>query len=147
VTLGNRKIELSIWDTAGQEAYRGLTAQYYRDAQIALIVFDLANPATMTSVREWNTSLQQANTEEVLVVLVGNKSDLPNRVIDLETGEEAAAQIGAFYRETSALSGYGVSEVFEDVCEEYIRRHPTDVNPVHRADLIISGSEERGGCC
>jgi small GTP-binding protein len=147
VHLGNRTIELNIWDTAGQEVYRGLTTQYYRDAKIGLIVFDLSNEATMKSITEWNSSLRDANQDEVLVVLIGNKLDLPNRKVPPESGEELAAQIGAFYRETSALTGKGVSEVFEDVCEEYIRKNAHSADARVRPDLTLTATEEKNGCC
>jgi small GTP-binding protein len=147
VHLGNRIIELSIWDTAGQEAYRSLTSQYYRDAKIGLIVFDLTNESTTKSVCDWNTNLRQANTDEILVVLVGNKLDLPNRQVSRDSGEELAGMIGAFYRETSALTGNGVSEVFEDVCEEYVRRNPMAADVRQRADLTVPQEIEKEWCC
>ena len=124
VKLGKTDIDLLIWDTAGQEAYRGLTSQYYRDAKVALIVFDLTNPSTLNSVTEWHQRLTDANRESVVCVLVGNKSDLPNRQVSQEQGEAVANEIKALYRETSAFTGKGISEVFEDVCEEYLRLHP-----------------------
>lgn len=127
VKLGKTDIDLLIWDTAGQEAYRGLTSQYYRDAKVALIVFDLTNPATLNSVTEWHQRLTDANRESVVCVLVGNKSDLPNRQVSQEQGEAVASEIKALYRETSAFTGKGISEVFEDVCEEYLRLHPGQV--------------------
>ena len=127
VKLGKTDIDLLIWDTAGQEAYRGLTSQYYRDAKVALIVFDLTNPATLNSVTEWHQRLTDANRESVVCVLVGNKNDLPNRQVSQEQGEAVAAEIKALYRETSAFTGKGISEVFEDVCEEYLRLHPNQV--------------------
>lgn len=76
VKLGKNTIDLLIWDTAGQEAYRGLTSQYYRDAKIALIVFDLTNPTTLNSVTEWHSRICEANPSPFITVLVGNKSDL-----------------------------------------------------------------------
>lgn len=143
VKLGKVDIDLLIWDTAGQEAYRGLTSQYYRDAKIALIVFDLTNPATLNSVSDWKQRLVDANSDPVQIMLVGNKSDLPDRQISQEQGEAAANQIQALYRETSALSGKGINEVFEDICEEYIKAHPVITNE----KSSLQPSKEKNGCC
>jgi GTPase SAR1 family protein len=112
-----------------------------------LIVYDLSNESTIQSVTTWNTNLREANSDDVLVVLVANKLDLPNRKVSRESGEELAAQIGASYRETSALTGNGVSEVFEDVCEEYLRRNARAVDTRQRADLALNDTGERPACC
>ncbi|EAY10048.1 small GTP-binding protein, putative [Trichomonas vaginalis G3] len=149
VKLGKTDIDLLIWDTAGQEAYRGLTSQYYRDAKVALIVFDLTNPATLNSVTEWHQRLTDANRESVVCVLVGNKSDLPNRQVSQEQGEAVANEIKALYRETSAFTGKGISEVFEDVCEEYLKLHPTQPTPNVKptVDVTRQSGGKQGGCC
>lgn len=149
VKLGKVDIDLLIWDTAGQEAYRGLTSQYYRDAKIALIVFDLTNPSTLNSVRDWNTRLRDANGQSsVVVCLVGNKSDLPNRQVSQEQGEAEAKAINALYRETSAVTGKGITEVFEDVCEEYLRVNPSSVGPKRKSNVdLTSTNENKKGCC
>ena len=148
VKLGKVDIDLLIWDTAGQEAYRGLTSQYYRDAKIALIVFDLTNPSTLSSVSDWYARLNDANQSSVVVCLVGNKSDLPNRMVTQEQGEAVANEIKALYRETSAVTGKGITEVFEDVCEEYLKANPTAVGPRRKSSVDLNGSgDKKKGCC
>ena len=147
VKLGKQEIDLLIWDTAGQEAYRGLTSQYYRDAKIALIVFDLTNAQSLTDVQEWHTRLCDANRKLVVVVLVGNKVDLEDRVISQERANSVAKEIGAIYRETSALTGRGVKEVFEDACEEYLRQNPFDSTTVPTGVQVDSPEKEGSKCC
>lgn len=145
VKLGQTTVDLLIWDTAGQEAYRGLTSQYYRDAHIALIVFDVNNPKTLESVRDWNTRLCEANHDTVLTVLVGNKIDLDQRGVTPEQGEAVANEIGAMYRETSALSGKGISEVFEDVCEVYLKRNPTSAQSSQ--GVVVDSPQNQSNHC
>jgi small GTP-binding protein len=149
VRLGKIDIDLLIWDTAGQEAYRGLTSQYYRDAKIALIVFDLTNPATLNNVADWHNRLSNANQNPVISVLVGNKADLTGtRVVSTDQGEAAAAEIKALYRETSAVTGKGITEVFEDACEEYLRINPMAVGTKRKGDVDLDGSgQPKGKCC
>jgi small GTP-binding protein len=146
VRLGSRILDLSLWDTAGQESYRGLTLQYYRETKISLVVFDLTKKDSLKSIREWNDRLKEVNHGEVIVVLIGNKLDLPNRRISEEQGEQTAAEIGAIYRETSAMTGYGISEVFEDACEEYVKLHR--VGPQNQeGSLSEPQSGSPSGCC
>jgi small GTP-binding protein len=148
VRLGKTDIDLLIWDTAGQETYRALTAQYYRDVKIALIVFDVTNPATMESVTEWNTRVCDANQGQIVVVLVGNKIDLPTRVVSPELGDALATELKALYRETSAVTGKGVSEVFEDGCEEYMRTSPTALHVVNMPlEPDPAAEREKRKCC
>jgi Ras-related protein Rab-6A len=120
--------------------------QYYRDTKIALLVFDLTKKESLKSIREWNDRLREVNHEEVIVVLIGNKADVPNRRVTQEQGEQAAADIGAFYRETSAMTGYGISEVFEDACEEYLKLYRAGPQTSQQA---IPGEQtgESSGCC
>jgi small GTP-binding protein len=147
VRLGSTDIDLLIWDTAGQEAYRGLSSQYYRDAQIAFIVFDLSNPGTLTSVPDWHRRLLEANPNPVVLILVGNKADLADRQIAREQGETVAARMKALYREASALTGKGVTEIFEDACEEYLRNNPGGRKKAPSAVNIEGRDGEKDGCC
>ena len=146
VKLGKRKIDLLIWDTAGQEAYRGLTSQYYRDAKIALIIFDLTNPSTLLSVPDWYNRICEANSTPFITVLVGNKTDLPNRQVTQEQALAIAAEIKAIYRETSAVSGKGINEVFEDACEEYIKANPPEVAKTEQTNVNINENSKNTGC-
>jgi small GTP-binding protein len=136
-------LDLQLWDTAGQERYRGVTAQYFRGAQIALIVFDLSNRETLNSIREWNSQLRDGNSVPVVVV-VGNKADIQQREVTEKQGEIIAAEINAIYRETSAVTGRGIAEVFEDACEQFLEIKP----PQSEAGLYIDKKPKNtGGCC
>jgi small GTP-binding protein len=144
VKLSKTTIDLLIWDTAGQEAYRSLTSQYYRDAKIELIVFDLTNRTTLRSVQEWHAHLQEANQVPFVTVLIGNKSDLASRQVPAEDGEAVAADLKALYRETSALTGKGVGSVFEDACEQYLASKSATVRT--SAGVEIQGAA-KSRCC
>jgi small GTP-binding protein len=147
VKLGKTDIDLLIWDTAGQEAYRGLTSQYYRDTKIALIIFDLSNPTSLNSVKDWHTRLIEANQNQIVVVLVGNKLDLPTRMVSKEQGEGIAAEIKAVYREASAVTGKGVTEVFEDACEQYLRANPGGPRRPASELNLENANGTKSGCC
>ena len=113
-------IMLSIWDTAGQERYASLIPMYYRDAAIALIVFDLADMDSFKRAKNWietineNRSTTQTNTMNTEIILIGNKMDKEQQIIarlDREAKVYAAEKY-IYYAKTSARTGEGVVDVF-----------------------------------
>jgi small GTP-binding protein len=71
-----KHMKLSLWDTAGQETYKSITRSYFRGASGALLVFDITRRSTFLSVTAWLNDLRQIAEDDIVVVLVGNKSDL-----------------------------------------------------------------------
>jgi small GTP-binding protein len=71
-----KHMKLSLWDTAGQETYKSITRSYFRGASGALLVFDITRRSTFSSVTAWLNDLRQIAEDDIVVVLVGNKSDL-----------------------------------------------------------------------
>lgn len=128
-----RHMKLSIWDTAGQETYKSITRSYFRGASGALLVFDITRRQTFESVTAWLSDLRQIAEEGIVIVLVGNKSDLaPDSTVTSSAGreqdnkrqvttaeaEEWCRDNGVMrYVETSAKSGDGVERAFLEVAE------------------------------
>jgi Ras-related protein Rab-2A len=121
-------MKLSLWDTAGQETYKSITRSYFRGASGALLVFDISRRSTFESVTSWLHDLKQIAEEGIVVILVGNKSDLAAQSMDTEGGnqrtvtkqeaEEWCKREGVMqYVETSAKSGEGVERAFLEVAE------------------------------
>ncbi|KAF2660774.1 ras-domain-containing protein [Lophiostoma macrostomum CBS 122681] len=125
-----KHMKLSLWDTAGQETYKSITRSYFRGASGALLVFDISRKNTFLSVTSWLHDLRQIAEEGIIVVLVGNKSDLAaastvseneqdnKRQVTKEEAEEWCKANGVMqYVETSAKSGEGVERAFLEVAE------------------------------
>ncbi|PSK45239.1 hypothetical protein B9Z65_2379 [Elsinoe australis] len=126
-----KHLKLSLWDTAGQETYKSITRSYFRGASGALLVFDITRRATFNHVTEWLHDLRQIAEEGIIVVLVGNKSDLANastasedenapnqrQVTRQEAEEWCRVNKVMKYVETSAKSGDGVERAFLEVAE------------------------------
>jgi GTPase SAR1 family protein len=112
-------MKISIWDTAGQETYRAVTRSYFRSSSAALIVFDITRRKTFENATSWLRDLRQIAEEDIVVVLVGNKSDLSAK--RQVTGEEAEAWCKdnkvMKYVETSAKSGENVERAFLELSE------------------------------
>ena len=110
-------------------------------------MFDLTLPQTMDAINEWHDRICEVNDGRVITVLVGNKSDLPGRKVTAEQGEKLAESIGAIYRETSALTGKGVTEVFEDACEEYLKFNPTSSRLRTKQSVDVAKPDAPKGNC
>uniref|UniRef100_A0A452HTL4 RAB17, member RAS oncogene family n=1 Tax=Gopherus agassizii TaxID=38772 RepID=A0A452HTL4_9SAUR len=107
-------IKLEIWDTAGQEKYHSVCHLYYRGANAALLVYDIARKATFARAKLWLRELEKAFLpDELMIVLVGNKTDLTaQREVTFEVKEEFAKSKSLICMETSAKSNHQVTEVF-----------------------------------
>ncbi|EGE85088.1 rab family, other [Blastomyces dermatitidis ATCC 18188] len=77
-SLPTRTIKFEIWDTAGQERFASLAPMYYRNAQAALVVYDLTKPSSLIKAKHWVAELQRQASPGIVIALVGNKLDLTN---------------------------------------------------------------------
>ncbi|XP_029052386.1 ras-related protein RabJ-like isoform X1 [Osmia bicornis bicornis] len=116
LNVDNAKIMLQVWDTAGQERFRSMAPMYYRNANAAMLVFDLTQYNTFAAMKGWVTELRRNVEEAIVLVVIGNKSDLiKERQVDAEEGKVYATKIGASYHETSVLQNEGIENVFLDI--------------------------------
>lgn len=90
VVINNKSYRLQLWDTAGQERFRSLIPNYLKDAKCALIVFDVANGASLNSAESWLNLYNENKTGEGFTFLIGNKIDLEYRDITQEDGKKKA---------------------------------------------------------
>jgi small GTP-binding protein len=142
------KINLIVWDTAGQETYRGIVPMYFSRAVFILIVYDLTNRASFESVPSWISLSQSKAPDGVRLILIGNKSDLEdNRVISVGEATELAASVGAMFLETSALNSTGVRDLIFAVAsqvaeDDLVGKFDTDEKAIaHRDEATDTG------CC
>ena len=116
VEVDGKVIKFEIWDTAGQERFHSLTPIYYKNAKIAVVVFDITNTTSFERAQKWVKELLEQANPGILICLCGNKIDLvENRVVQKEEGEKYAEEIGSFYCEVSAKVNLGVEEMFNEI--------------------------------
>lgn len=75
---------MQVWDTAGQERFRSMAPMYYRGANAALLVFELTNYNSFVDIKTWISELQRTVVDQIVLTLVGNKCDLPERAVSKE---------------------------------------------------------------
>ncbi|XP_042594350.1 ras-related protein Rab-6A-like isoform X4 [Cyprinus carpio] len=114
--LEDRTIRLQLWDTAGQERFRSLIPSYIRDSAAAVVVYDIANLNSFQQTSKWIDDVRTERGSDVIIMLVGNKTDLADkRQVSVEAAEKKARELGVMYIETSAKAGYNVKQLFRRV--------------------------------
>uniref|UniRef100_A0A6A7G0Q2 Small gtp-binding protein n=1 Tax=Hirondellea gigas TaxID=1518452 RepID=A0A6A7G0Q2_9CRUS len=114
--LEDRVVRLQLWDTAGQERFRSLIPSYIRDSSVAVIVYDITNRASFLNTTKWVEDVRTERGNDVVIMLVGNKSDLSaQRQVTIEEGELKGKASGVMVIETSAKKGLNVKKLFRQV--------------------------------
>ncbi|KAK5859187.1 hypothetical protein PBY51_003271 [Eleginops maclovinus] len=114
--LEDRTIRLQLWDTAGQERFRSLIPSYIRDSAAAVVVYDITNVNSFQQTTKWIDDVRTERGSDVIIMLVGNKTDLADkRQITTEEGEQRAKEMNVLFIETSAKTGYNVKQLFRRV--------------------------------
>ncbi|KAL2747177.1 ras-related protein RabJ [Vespula maculifrons] len=113
LNIADTEVKLQVWDTAGEERFKSMAPMYYRNANAAMLVFDVTRYNSFTAIKNWVTELKRNVEEQMVLTVIGNKSDLFNdREVDSEEGRFYATKIGATYHETSVLHNDGIENVF-----------------------------------
>ncbi|XP_062258896.1 ras-related protein Rab-17-like [Platichthys flesus] len=157
VHLSDVNLRFEIWDTAGQEKYHSVTPLYYRGAHAAILVYDISKRETFLRAQVWLRELEkQLGPGSSVLWLVGNKGDLAEeRQVSVQEGQGLARDRGLYFSETSAMSGFQVSELLAAIAlrvyeclgaqaEGLSEWRETPVVNLHRRDTFSSSA---ASCC
>eukprot|EP00049_Salpingoeca_infusionum_P023147 m.10594 g.10594 ORF g.10594 m.10594 type:complete len:209 (-) comp5590_c0_seq1:397-1023(-) len=157
IKVDGKTIKAQIWDTAGQERYRAITSAYYRGAVGALLVYDIAKHLTYDNVQRWLKELREHADTNIVIMMVGNKSDLRHlRAVATEEAASFAEEQKLSFIETSALDATNVEEAFTTILKEIYKivsqkslttgtkSLPEDTVPI---DPTPRPAEDGKGCC
>ena len=115
INVGKWKVRLQIWDTSGQERFRSITQNFYRNADGILFVYDVTNRESFSHIKDWLMD-SQVEDSDIKRILVGNKIDLEDkRAIDAEKMNSFAESKKMKCFETSAKSGENVENIFKEI--------------------------------
>ncbi|NWU07067.1 RAB17 protein, partial [Cephalopterus ornatus] len=145
-------VKLEIWDTAGQEKYQSVCHLYYRNAQAALLVYDIANKKTLERAKLWLKELEKKFLpDEIIIALVGNKTDLAaEREVATEEAAEFARIKGLLFMETSAKSNHQVNDIFMAIVQELLQREKEKApapSPQGRSTVNLQEGTPKRSCC
>ncbi|KAJ9065271.1 GTP-binding protein of the rab/ypt [Entomophthora muscae] len=146
-------VKLEIWDTAGQERYRSLAPMYYRNANCAVVVYDITQPASLEKAKVWIEELHKQADPNIVIALAGNKADLEaRRAISTEEAREFAEEAGLLFFETSAKSAENVLELFTALAqkmpfEQIIESRSRKTNNPGNSRVDLDRAEEKTDGC
>eukprot|EP00053_Salpingoeca_punica_P011721 m.104448 g.104448 ORF g.104448 m.104448 type:complete len:233 (+) comp15758_c0_seq1:191-889(+) len=152
MTVRGQLCKFQIWDTAGQEKYRGLAPMYYRGAAVAIFVYDITREQTFEGMKKWVKEVRSLiSSPDLVICVVGNKLDLEaQRQVPRSTGEAYAESVQGLFIETSALTAVNVAELFANIAvrlpESALHERPERRNTVSlKADASGRGGGGGGG--
>ena len=135
----NQVIRFEIWDTAGQEKYRALAQIFYKDAAIAILVYDITSEESFQEIQKyWYTQLKESASKDIVIGLAANKCDLiDDEKVSEEKAREFAKEIGAVFKLTSACKSIGIEELFVGVgCKFLDPNYKEDENKKPEVKII-----------
>ena len=118
----NKSISFDIWDTAGQELYRALAKNFYLNASIGILVYDVRRKESFQSIKDyWYEQLKVSGEENMVFGVAGNKCDLfQEEQVSEDEGKKFAKSIGAVFHLTSCKESIGIDELFEECGKKYL---------------------------
>ncbi len=125
VKIQDKIIKLQIWDTCGQEMYRSLISNFYRNASLAMIVYSIDSKESFLHINTWLKDVKIQSHPDVKIILIGNKSDLvDNRAVTYEEAKKFKEENQLLYfEETSAKTGMNAKEVFTQAARILFEEH------------------------
>jgi len=142
--------KFKIWDTAGEERFRSLASMYYKDAQVALLVYDITKKDSLQSLTYYIEELQKNGPPNITLVVVGNKTDLiEQEQVSIEVGSAFAKEHGAMFKLTSAKEGRGIQDLFEKIAEEIEKKNSGSPTNKPGGSKLGTGPNpnQKSGCC
>ncbi|XP_049632535.1 ras-related protein Rab-4A [Suncus etruscus] len=123
INVGGKYVKLQIWDTAGQERFRSVTRSYYRGAAGALLVYDITSRETYNALTNWLTDARMLASQNIVIILCGNKKDLDaDREVTFLEASRFAQENELMFLETSALTGENVEEAFVQCARKILNK-------------------------
>lgn len=149
--LDGKTVKLQIWDTAGQERFRTITSSYYRGAHGIIIVYDVTEMESFNNVKQWLHEIDRYANDSVCKLLVGNKCDLvENRVVDTQTAQAFADELGIPFLETSAKDSINVEQAFLTMAAEIKKKmgsHPSGDKKSETVQMKGQPIQQKSNCC
>ena len=152
IVIDKQKIQLNIWDTVGQEKYRALSKLFFQDTKIVILVYSIISLESFKGLDYWYNLYKETIGNEVILGIIGNKSDLYlEQEVEESQGEEYAKNHGGIFQLVSAKNNrVGIDEFIKKLVNEYLKKFGINKNN----KKIKLGEEEdvdieelKAGCC
>ena len=116
-----KTLKFEIWDTAGQERYRSLTKMFYKDANAAVLVYDITRKDSFEELQNyWAEQIKESSPSNIILAVAANKSDLFNKeAVDEDQARKFAESLGAIYASTTATTVESINDLFIQIAKKY----------------------------
>ena len=116
-----KTLKFEIWDTAGQERYRSLTKMFYKDANAAVLVYDITRKDSFEELQNyWAEQIKESSPSNIILAVAANKSDLFNKeAVDEDEARKFAESLGAIYASTTATTVESINDLFIQIAKKY----------------------------
>ena len=141
------RLNVQIWDTAGQEKFRALGPIYFRDSHGAIIVYDQTKLETFENIKNWINSYIKTAGENTIIAIAANKSDLEeNMKVPFEMAERWANQNGYLIKKTSAKLGFGIEELFNEMSEKIVKNRERNKGNIDQNISLNTQQNHQNNC-
>ena len=148
VSVKDSMVKVNIWDTAGQERYHSLAKMYYKDADAAILVYDITNSESYYGMLNWYEEIKENGGQDITIAIAGNKEDcFEHETVSSEEVNEFADQIAAFYIKTSAKSNIGIEQLFKCIIEKVYRINHKSLSSRKSFSVTKTNKNKKGSCC
>lgn len=143
------KIKMQIWDTSGEEKFKAIAKNFYREAHGVLLVYDICDRNSFKEVKNWISQIfENSGNEDIVIVLAGNKIDRVNdRLITKEEGEAVAREYDIPFFECSAKNNDNINEVFEVIANRVFDKLKKNRKNSGKGINLGEENKKKGGCC
>ena len=157
--LNGKIIKFQIWDTCGQEIYKSLISNFYRNSSLAVLVYSIDNKESFSHIENWLNDLKSQANEDIRIILVGNKADLEDeRKVTKEEGEKYRLDYNLdIFMETSAKTGQNARNVLIEAAkllyqdylklEENMNKVEEPIKKTKGKELLVQPKPIKKGCC
>ena len=153
-----KNLLLDIWDTAGQEKYKSLTKFFYKDAAVAILVYDVTQKESFENMKGyWFQQLQEFGSKDLILGVAGNKCDMYEKEeVNENDAKQFAESIGAFFQITSAKNNTGIQDLFMDAANRFVNpdfKGSSDSKDNQEASKTVKldnkdlKKDKKKGCC
>lgn len=127
--IKNKTIKVHFWDTSNQEKYNSISKNYYKNANGAILIYDITNKESFFNIKKWLENFREFNNENIKIILFGNKIDLENREVDFEEGQDFAKLENIVFEEISIKENFGkiVNKTVDLFLEEVFKNFEKEV--------------------
>lgn len=142
-------VKFEIWDTAGQERYKSLAPMYYRNANAAIVVYDITQESSLERAKSWINELKRQANQDIVIALTGNKLDLSSseRKIDTAEAKNFADSEGLLFFEVSAKTGENIKELFTKIANSLPLESQIKSLKNQKIDLQRPNTNNQSSCC